>query len=682
MPLSPEVQKLLTAKEPTKQITDLMQRCKGLVKMSRSVMKDYYTQWDMNDLIYRGDRRPDESDRKALKRNEPSKVYVPLTHSQVQTFVSFATMMLTSRDTLYELTGSGVEDIVPAKLAQQVIERDINYNKMKGVLMPQYLTDVARFGIGIFKSQWKRETVPVAVQVPDPKFVPVPGLPTQGQVPTITQYQPKTRYLGNMIEVISPYRWFPDTRLPLTRFRDGEFCADENEYSYGQLMKMQADGEVAGVDEIPKLPDDTFADRRLTALTTGNNMGFNPSMSPKDAARYCIITEVELKCIPSELELGDGIFLNKDLDMEVPVIIWIGNDNRIIRIVDGGYDHCDFLYDAAQFFNDQNRVINYGIAELLGPMQDVMDWLMNSRVTNVRKVMQNQLVVDPRFVEMQDLKDRNPVIRLKSTVESMSIDTYIKQLQVTDVTGGHINDMAVVKDFSEDATGMTENLIGQYSQGRRSAREASNVNSNAAARVVMPIKGLWEMAFLPLGKKLLSNIQQGLDLPQLVSIIGVQRFMENQQAVQQLLPVDKTMIVGNFDFQVFDATLPSQRMAIAAAEQEILTALSQNPELVFALGYDPKLILEDWFENMGIKNAERFRLTPDRTQFLMQLAGAARNQGGLATTQPGGATRPANGQSQPNVGSVHQVPGRPNGQPVAGPPNRGVQRAPTPVGTS
>lgn len=653
MPLTADVIKLLSEKTQNKELTDLLQRCKGLVSMSRSVMKDYYDQWDMNDAVYRGDRKPDDSDKKAVKRNEPSKVYLPLTHTQVQTFVSFAVMMLTQRDYFYELTGSGIEDVKPAKLCQAVIERDINYNKFKGVLLPQWLTDVGRFGLGIFKSQWTKKTCLEAVQVPDPKWKPDPALPQQPQAPTITQYQQKVEYLGNQIEVVSPYRWFPDTRLSLTRYRDGEFCADEIEKSFMDLMKMQEDEECAGVDDVPRLPDSLYADRRLTTMApnTNTNASYNPAMSPKDAAAYCVVTEVELRCNPSKLLIGPDTYLNPDLDADVIVLVWIANDGRIIKIEDSGYDHNQFLFDAAQFFNDQQRVINFGIAELLAPMQDIIDWLMNARVTNVRKVIQNQLVVHPAYVEMQDLKDRHPIIRLKTTADNMAIDTYIKQLNVHDVTTGHINDMGVVQNFAEGATGITENLLGQFAAGRRSAREASNVNANGSARVLLPIKGLWEMGLLPLGQKLRSNIQQGLDYPQLVNVIGIQRFLLNAQPdptgqpspVQAFLPLDRSQLYGTYDFLIFDATLPSQRMAIAASLQEVLTILSNKPELVFALGYDPKLILDEWFELQGVKNAERFALTPQRTQFLAGLAAAARNPG-----MPGGAPQQGGGGPAPS----------------------------------
>ena len=622
--MTPQVLKVLQQENVPIELQEFKQRCVSLVEMSRSTMKDYYGMWDRNDACYRGERPMDEKDRKALKRDEPAKVYVPLTHSQIQTFVSFAVMLLTQRDYFFELSGSGIEDEKAAKLGQAVLQRDLVHNKFDGVLLPQFLTDIARYGLGVLKTDWVRKTVPTMQTVPDPKWKPDPSMPQATTPPMIQSWTEKTSYLGNRITVISPFRWFPDTRLPLTRYREGEFCADENEYSYGELEKLQAQGDVAGLQYVPRLPDASFSDRRFNVLTKDQNA--DPTAG-RSSSRYILITEVEILCNPSKTMIDKNTPLDPNIDAEIVVLVWIANDGRIIRLQDSGYEHNEFLYDAGQFFNDQARVVNFGLAELLAPMQDILDWLMNSRVTNVRKVIQNQLVVDPRYVDMQDLKDRNPIIRLKTTPDGMNMDSMIKQLNVVDATTGHLSDMANVSGLAKEATGIQENLLGQFASGRRSAREASNVNANGAARVQLPIKGIWQSALQPMGCKMLSNAQQGLDMEQLVSVVGLQRIVSDPQTAQSFLPVDKSSLVGSYDFLIFDATLPSQRMAMAQALAQAGDILMKNPRSVMVLGIDPKLIFDEWLELMGVKNAERFGLTPERAGLLMQMAGAVGNPG-------------------------------------------------------
>jgi hypothetical protein len=616
-------------------LQEFLLRIQNLVKMSRDTMCPYYPIWDRNDMVYRGERRLDEADRKALGRGEPAKVIVPLSYSQVQTFVAFCSMLYTQRDYFYEMEGSGAEDEKAAQLGQAVVERDLEHNKFKGILLTQWLTDIGRFGIGILKSSWAPETCPQVVQVPDPAYVPQPGLPMPVQPPMIDQVQEVTKYLGNKIVSVSPYRWFPDTRLPITRYREGEFCADEVELSRAELEKMQERGEVEGLSEVPNVTADMLENRRPVAVS-GANLITDPNLSK----RFIIITEVQIRLNPAKTEIADGVFLDPEMDYEVVYIVWLANDSRIIKIEDGGYEHNEFTHDAAQFFNDQNRLINFGLSELLAPSQDVLDWLMNARITNVRKVIQNQLVVDPRYVEMQDLIARNPVLRLKSTATGLTIDSYIKQLNVVDVTTGHLQDMANVAGFAKEASGISENLLGQFASGRRSAREASAVNSNAAARLVVIAQGLWEGGLLPLGKKLIANIRQGLDVDQLVRVVGLTKVQEDPMSVQAFLPVNRSMLLGNYDFKVFNATLPSQRAQDAAGLQELLMALAKDSRLVMVFGIDPKLLLLKILELRNIQNVEQYRLTPQRAQELMLLAGLAGNP-----TNAGGP--PGGGQGQP-----------------------------------
>jgi hypothetical protein len=628
--MNDKVIKVLEMQDEPKELADLRMRLQGLVKMSRDTMKDYYPMWDRNNDVYQGKRTPDEQDRKAEKRKEPGKVFVPLTHAQVQTFVSFGVTLMTQRDYFFELEGSGIEDQKPAKLAQAVLQRDLEYNKFTGILLPQALTDVARYGLAIFKSQWHRQTCPYLAQVPDPKWQPNPALPTQMAAPMIPSWQEKTKYLGNQLEVVSPYRWFPDVRLPLTRYRDGEFCADENEKSKPELEKLQREGFIAGLEHVPSTSEDAMKDRR----STSNERTKDVSISNDKIFNY-LITEVQVRLNPAKTLIAENTPIDETLDADVICQVWIANDGRIVRIGDLGYEHNEFLFDAAQFFNDQNQLVNFGIAELLGPMQDIMDWLMNARVTNVRKTVQNFFVVDPKGVHLEDLQERRSVIRLKSTIpDGMAINQFIQQLNVTDVTAGHIQDMGVVKNFSEEATGLTENLMGRYAEGRRSARESSNVNANAAGRAILPLKGFWQGAILPLGRKMLSNLRQGLNEETIVRVIGLQRFIlssmpdptTGQSPLQSFVPVNKQALIGEYDFLVFEATLPSQRMAIAAAIQAAGDVLIKNPMAIFALQLDPKLLFDEWLELQGVRNAERFRLTPQRAQEIIGLAQLGGNQ--------------------------------------------------------
>ena len=651
--MPPELVKYLSQEAPGKFHDELLQRCKDRVKMSRDQMQMNYDKWDKYDMVYRGERYRDHEDVKAAERKEPEKMVVPFTFSQIETFKAFCFQVYTQRPTIFELEGTGAENAQAAKLAESILEQNLEYNKFRGDKVQQFLTNIARFGLGVMKLSWDEVTQKVEKQMPQ-EVVQADGV-APVMPPTTTQVVDEIVYQGNKLTTTSPYRWFPDPRVPMTRFQEGEFCASEDDYSRYQLQIMESKQFLAGVKYIPKFKRDMLFDG--TRRTTFQNQIQGPAFDEKDND-FVIITEVQIELIPAEWKVNMG-------ESEKPLgtsktaekyVVWVANDNRIVRIEPMGYLHNHFTYVATQFANDDLRHINFGISELLEQLQDIQTWFINSHITNVRKVIQNQLIVDPRGVEMKDLSDRNPIIRLKPSVQGSGVDRWVKQLQVQDVTGGHVNDAALMENFGKSATGITETMLGQFASGRRSAREAGNVANSAAARLLLVAHSIWDNALLPMGRDMLANIRDGMSVQQLVRVVGMSNAQNNQQGVQQLLmqpqqmqtpqgpqliPVDKTKLAGNYDFQIFDGTLPSQRAATAQTLQELLQFLVGKPEAAFIFGINPVPLLQEILQLRGIRNTDRFNLTPDAAQQLIQLAGVARNA--VSATTPQGT----NGGAQP-----------------------------------
>lgn len=632
--------KELRKEEHSAELDELLKYWKGLLEMSRGEMGKFYALWDRNDLVYRGEIEPDANDKKAAARGEPTKMVVPLTFQQVQTFTSFMQQVFTQRQYFYEMSGVGQEDCNAAKVAAALLEQNLAYNKFKGVVLKEFCDNVARFGVGVLKHSWTHDTVPVLEEVPDPKFVPNPMVMGQ-QPPMISQVRDVTKFEGNRIQSILPFRFMPDTRLPLTRMQEGEFVGSYDEYARAQLEQMESNGDTAGVEHVKSLPTThDLSGRRLTFIQPGIRSG----MGRESESHYVIVDEIQVRLNPARTEIAPGVFLDKRMDREVKYLVWIANDTRIIRIEPLAYMHGEFTYDVAQFTSDQMRLINFGLAELLGPIQDTISWLINSRMASVRKVINNFLVVDPDAVEFSDLANRSPVIRLKRKYSGTGIDSVIKQLNIQDVTTNHLTDVGVLSDWARDTSGITENLMGSFAPGRRSAQEARNVASNSSARLLLVAGALWESALLPLGRKMVSNLRQGLSEPVLVQMYGTINSQMNQDGVFAFKRVTKEQIAGDYDFLAFDGTQPSARAFTAQVLTQLLEAMSRDPKLVMVFGFDPRLLVQEILELHDVRNASRFALTPQRAIELMQLAAGAANP-----NVPNGApvAGGGNGQSGP-----------------------------------
>lgn len=578
--------------------TAMLKHVKALIEMSRAKMGNYYVQWDLQDMVYRGIRNPDMNDRKAMERAEPGKMVVPLTYAQVQTFVAFCMSMYFQRERLYELIGMGEEDFRAAKVGEALLERDLQYNIIDARLN-QFLTDIAKYGLGVLKTGWVRETQMVreVTQTQPTKFL---GMSFGGG--SQEQIVEKTKFLGNRIFNVSPYRFFPDTRLPVARFQEGEFCGSEDEYSITTLRQMQKDGQIFGVEHIKVMNQESIDNRNSRISNLSQQVHDSSTSRSQSHMGTVIVTEVQVAIIPSTF-MVDGKPLGEE-DYPVKYNVWYANDNKLIKCEPLGYLHNKFTYDVGEFAPDIHNVVNMGLAELIDHLQNVVTWFINSHIASVRKTIDNRLIVDPSGVEMKDLVERRPMIRLSPNAYRGGVDKYIKQLDVTDVTARHTEDAQIIQNLMQVVTGINDNALGQFHQGRRSATEARTVNSATASRLKMTASLIFKTAIQPMGEKMLSNLRDGLDEETYVRVVGD---TADPSLLSQFTKVSRDQLVGNYDFTIFDGTMPSERGAQAENIQELIQMLMQAPQLLQILGYDITALIKEVLELRGVKSPDRFK---------------------------------------------------------------------------
>ena len=578
----------------------LLQHCKRLVEVSRTYMNRFYDQWDANDKTIRGERIPDAADQKAKIRQEPMKLILPFTYAQVQTFIAFMMSLFNQRAMFYEIQKSKRRqgDISPEGDAELCLNRDLQRWMFTKVQYQCYL-DLCRSSFCVIKHLWDEEEQTGTYTTPEQPIVQ-PSL-FGGAFPHTPPSQTQTKYIrqGNRIVSVSPYHFFPDVRMPLSRLHEAEFCASEDEFSVVRLKQWQKDGMIVNADKIVPLGQEGMQTRRLNYLNASNADNFKTMMGQALGGGMCVVTEVQVWITPKDFTDTYGNNpLGKD-DFPTLFVVWYANDTTILKAEPMNYTHNKFTYDVGEYSADQMRVINESLAEILMQLQDHATWFMNSRVTNVRKVIGDKLVVDPAGVEMKDLENRNPIIRLKSGVAKSGVDTWIKQLQLQDVTMKHIDDISKIWEFMQTSSGINENALGQYSQGRRSAAEARTVNAGAASRLKTIATIVWEMLYNPLGHKLMSNYLN-LELDEFQRIVG-------KEADQARLDSMKEAINDGLGLEFFDGTAPSEKGYIAQQMQELLLGLLENPESAQLLAQEPfRSLVIEIADLRGIRSPERF----------------------------------------------------------------------------
>lgn len=626
---------LLKKQEHPDKILKLRDHIVDLVKTSRGVMSKKYKNWDRNQDIYKGIRPPDEEDEKANRDQEPEKMVVPLSYAQIQTFVAFTFLLMTQGKYFFSLDPSGNEDYGYRASSERTLQRDLTRNQWS-IKLYQVLLDIGRFGLAVTNTSWETQKVKVPKVSSDNGNLDL----TYGEADPVVE---RIKYQGNKIRNISPYRWFPDTRRPLTEWMDGKFCADEMEKDRKWLKQEEKSKGVSGIEFVGDMGQEALDNRKGTRQP-GIVQGAKNSTSRKaeglveeSKQKLVLITQCQAWLIPADWDLGVETY-------EVLFLVWIANDDRIVRVDKLGYAHQEFTYDMSQFSPDEHQELTESLSDVLFNIQDVISWLINSRVVAVRRGIDGKLVADPDAFDAESFENsESPVVWLKSGAPKLGgVGQHFGQLQYSDPTQSNFNDSQFMSQLAQSVTGINENAMGQFSGGRRSATEARAVTSGSAGRLKLVGSMVFESHFNPMGRKMLSNQRQGMTFEVFKKILGekVESDPMTGETVDKVKedyamfhPADSSELVGSEDFFVMDSTLESEKGFIAQSLQELLQALMANPEAAQAFNINPKALLDEIMELRGVGDLSRFSnaTQPDPNNIVPENVGQ-NNTDGLDST--------------------------------------------------
>ena len=589
----------------------LLSKVKSLVKMSRSKMSEFYGDWDMQERVYRGETAADLDDRKQELKGKPTKMVVPNTFAQVMTFASFLFLMYNQNRTFFELQPSGDEDFGRKQSdSEKLLDRDLRHNEWNTRLF-QHLLDVARFGTGILETSWTEKKARVKVQSEPTKMILPDG--SESEIAGGMEWKEFMKFEGNSVRNISPYRFFPDTRHAMVDFQKGEFCAVEEEYSLHALRDLEASGEVAAVDLIEAFGKNFAMERGgSTYGILGTDDKLRNDFSQDKSSSLVMVTKVQIWLVPNKFTIGPDEKPMGEEDFPVLYHIWYANDNRVIRCEPCGWWHNEFSWTVAQFTPDMHRTLTMGLADLIYRLQDVISWYVNSHITSVRRVIGNRLLVDPKVVDTKTLDGEGDIYLRKGM--SVPLDRALKQLDVRDVTSGHMADADILGRLMETVTGVNGNAMGQYNSGRRSAQEARVVTAGAAGRMKMHGQLIWESSLGRLGRLMHSNLRQSLSFESFgraigsgtgVPATGITPEQDVMMRYVQFKGTPEEVVCGD-DFFVFDSTLASEKGFIAQSLQELLVAIMSNPQAATMMDLSPKAMLEEIQFLRGAGSVSRF----------------------------------------------------------------------------
>ena len=580
---------LKVAKE-SKEHSRLLQELGSRVKMAEGQHTSRHAKWSKAEKTVACYVKPDADDAKRIAKRDSSDtqsyttIMIPYSYAMLMSAHTYWSSVFLARDPVHQFSGRHGE----AEMQVMAMESVIAYQtRIGGMIAPYYLWlyDAGKYGVGILGTYWDKEIISYSQLITGP----------DGQMGYLTNQV--GGYEGNRVYNVSPYDFLPDPRVPVNRFQEGEFLAVHRTVSWNDLMRKKAQGYYTNTDLIKHTPmrkdysADAFLERPKSI-----DIGADDSKHPAWVGLY----EVYVTLIPKEWNLGN---------MEYPEK-WVFTVTADLEIIIGaqplGAIHDKYPFDVLECEPEAYGQWNRGIPEVVEPLQQTMDWLINSHFYNVRAIGNGRYIGDPSRVDFSQLENGSPgwiaALRPEAWGTGVKVSDVFQQIPMGDPTANHLNDVERIFGMGERFIGINEQMMGALGGGRKTATEIRTATGFGVNRLKTASEYMSATGFTTHSQKLVQNTQQFLAENIRVRLVGDQaRVFGNQ-----FISVSPQEIAGFYDFVPVDGTLPVDRFAQATLWKDIFGQMSRFPQIM--AGYDWNRIFA-WFGQLaGLKNMEQFRV--------------------------------------------------------------------------
>lgn len=544
------------------------------LKLSEDQMSRFYSRWRVSELKYQAYiNLPDwEKELKRLTdKGDPAKmvsITVPYSFSVLNTIVTYLVHTFCGHTPMFQVGSDKSEFIAAAQNMETALQYNCNHTRMVKHMF-QFLNDSCMYGVGIMRTQWKVEKK-FRTSWQETSGLTILGMSLGGDKKWVKSRDKRIVFEGNEVAAIDPFMFFPDPRVPMADVNSrGEFVFWKDFLGKHDLLALQNEGVFSYVDKAPAMPSDW-------ASSFGSNMSARGAISGGVSSTFAdtiyngrsdVYETTQGTCIiiPKELGLGEEEYPVKYL------FTWL-NKKQIVQAEPLDYDHDKHPVSVAEPYSMGYGFGQPGIVDYMAPLQDVMSWLINSHMDNVKTMLNNMWLVDPSRVELQDLKQSGPgkLIRLKRAAYGTDVNAAVRQLTVGDVTGGHLNDFELIMRMADTLAAVNDNMKGiQNSGGRKTATEVRTSVEAGGSRLASLAVKISSQALVDLTEQMSMNMQQFLSEEFSIDIIGE----------GQTTKVTPQMLVGDFNFPISNGTLPVDKVAMVDVWKQIFQATATDPEM-------------------------------------------------------------------------------------------------------
>lgn len=605
------------------------------IKLSERAMSDFYARWNVAEMKLQAYINLEDYE-KVMKdamdnSGAPAKavsITVPYAYATLSTIVTYLIHTFGGRKPMFQV-GTYGKHAENARSMETLLQYNADHTRLLKDLF-QFFNDGELYGLGVMWLNWRRQVEDRTVWVKEPRWN---YLGINIGTETIKTRQPKVVFEGTESMCVDPFMFFPDPRVPISEVASkGEFVDRRTYTGKHELKSREYRGFVKYIDDVPRTPSndsDTFSGRSNRSLKAfGESHPGRANSTQNGTQNFYQIDEISIEVIPRELGISDSTKPEK-------WVFQLANKAQIISAERLNADHGKHPVVINEPYTFGYGFGNPGAVDYLGPIQDTVSWFVNSHIHNIRASMNNMFIVDPSMIEMQDLKRPEPgkLIRLKRASYGVDVRTAVQQLNVADVTQGHIKDLDLFIRLGDAMSMVNDNIRGlQDAGGRKTATEVRTSGEAAASRLASHARLISAQSIVELTEMWSLNYQQHLSSEFTFRLFG-------DQTKDTSIHVTPESITGDFYYPVHDGTLPMDRVAMLDVWKEIFVAVLQDQQLRGT--YDvPKLF--EWIAELGgAKNISSFKLEIAPSQQI-ENAATAGNIVQLGGQTPGTIPQPGN----------------------------------------
>lgn len=215
---------------------------------------------------------------------------------------------------------------------------------------------------------------------------------------------------GNEIEAVDLYNFAWDPAVDMPDLADkGEWCAMIDAVTGFQLRRMAEKGELYGLDRLkdfsntevkyykvkPEIRHDLAVESNGRAFNWISHLSGRSYNTIEDAAE---LIKMYAWLIPADYKIS----ANKDLTL---CRIYVLNSKYIVNVVELNNTHSKLPFAFGMPIEDNLKLEQKGISEMLIPLQIFASFLMNVHQKSSRKSLYGMTVYDPSFFDFSQLGD-------------------------------------------------------------------------------------------------------------------------------------------------------------------------------------------------------------------------------------------------------------------------------------